>query len=405
MDFLKFEIAVIGASVAGSVFTNLAARSGARVALIDPRDFSKKKACGEGLSIVGQQYLEMAGLWGKDVATSARPFFGYSILRPGRKPFNLRKASGSTPQGFGVPRHILDRSIYDKAGALPNVKAIKERVSGLSRASSGWEIKLSTGTIIEADLLVCACSNALTQLGLASPDNRVAERRVGCSFWFQGSWKDSVPDLVIVKSDGALDLVITPLSESEINLSIMAQGDLRLTAEKFSSIAEQFALEAGFKFTHRSEAYGAAEVNSLKRDNESHGCYFIGDAAERFDPIGGMGMSHAIVTGSLAAESVSSIIRKKSSKALAIFDYNRSREYSAKVFRILTKLSIGLNSRGNYLPYLFARYLPTLTIFSMGAIRSIISLLMRNVLIEPSKKKSSYRVPDTIFENRKEQGI
>ena len=86
-----------------------------------------------------------------------------------------------------------------------------------------------------------------------------------------------------------------------------------------------------------------------------------GDAAESFDPLGGMGMSHALVSGGLAAKAAIKILAQGNCKKI-IADYEKQRDIAARQHRGFTRLA-----RANMQQLLPSRFIPAPALGLLGS--------------------------------------
>jgi flavin-dependent dehydrogenase len=110
-----------------------------------------------------------------------------------------------------------------------------------------------------------------------------------------------------------------------------------------------------------SETLGAPAIHSLQVSAGNSQLYLIGDTIERFDAIGGLGMTHAVFSAGLAAKS---IITENGPAS-----YYRQRSAGARTLRALTALSYGLNVAGSFWQRSLVSSFPGMSYSVMEAIK------------------------------------
>ena len=117
----NIDVAIVGAGLAGGALALLLARAGARVAMVDPARFPRDKLCGEFLSPECWDVLARLGL-ADEVETS-----GYHAIRsvrlstPRGRVLDAEFAPVGSPPGIGLSRSFLDAALAKQAqsaGAL-----------------------------------------------------------------------------------------------------------------------------------------------------------------------------------------------------------------------------------------------------------------------------------------------
>src|SRR5687768_13501038 len=103
-----WDVAVIGAGVAGSATATLLAQAGLRVILLDKGAWPRQKVCGEFLSPEGADILKRLGAW-QSIEAHSPPKVQSFVLTAGR-----HQARRNLPvPGWGVSRWVLDRTLWE----------------------------------------------------------------------------------------------------------------------------------------------------------------------------------------------------------------------------------------------------------------------------------------------------
>jgi flavin-dependent dehydrogenase len=133
-----WDVAVVGAGLAGTLAARQAARLGAAVLLIDKAGFPRWKVCGCCLNAAAQSVLESVGLADLPRRLGARP------LEKIRLAAGRRFAECPLPGGVSVSREALDAALVEEA--------IRAGVEFLPQTEAGLAAKPPTGGSASARL-------------------------------------------------------------------------------------------------------------------------------------------------------------------------------------------------------------------------------------------------------------
>ena len=127
MSIDRFDVLIVGAGPAGSAaaLSALAARPGARVAIVDRSAFPRDKVCGDGLTPSAVAALEQLGLG--DVLTAQTPVPRWQVRGPGSHQFTASLAQPA----YVLPRRVLDAHLVAAATAR-GAELIQARVTDIS---------------------------------------------------------------------------------------------------------------------------------------------------------------------------------------------------------------------------------------------------------------------------------
>ena len=118
----RYDIIIVGGSVAGAAAAIALADGGHRILVVDKATFPRDKPCGEGIMPQGMQILDDLGL-GPDLRALGRPFQGISFVnRKGEVArADFPPVPGCPKEGIVIRRTELDEVLIRKAASLPNV--------------------------------------------------------------------------------------------------------------------------------------------------------------------------------------------------------------------------------------------------------------------------------------------
>jgi flavin-dependent dehydrogenase len=176
------DLVIAGAGPAGSVAAWVAARTGARVLIVDRDTFPRDKLCGDTLNPGALALLESIGL-GRGLRELGRPLAGMRVSGGGVS-VEARYRDGRT--GLAVTRRVLDHWLLERAiaagahfepGLIVRAPLLDESarwpvVRGLvmaRRGASESPIRMPAAMTIAADERASAVARAL---GLSSQPHR-----------------------------------------------------------------------------------------------------------------------------------------------------------------------------------------------------------------------------------------
>lgn len=330
------HVVVIGGSLAGAVAAISLAQQGVRVSLIDKAPFPRRKPCGEGLSARGLGELERIGI---DITR-------YPDLAWGLKGYRINSGSSwstiSDRSGLvGIRRSELDAELISHASKLPLI-TIHQAITLDSIESDTEKFVITFGKrAITTPYVVIAdgvSSPTLRALGkkLAVP----ASPRLGASSSWQIT-RGTLEPYVHTSFISGGEMYLTPLSRGGVNISVLGGKTLiqraihpALLREMVKDLATQLDIELEMT----DLPLGSGSLNSRCHGEHFRGAFVVGDACETFDPCAGFGMTHATLSGRLAAEHILKA-ESNSSRDRALQDYSAAREHIARPIRGFTRLT------------------------------------------------------------------
>ncbi|RUL89595.1 NAD(P)/FAD-dependent oxidoreductase [Tautonia sociabilis] len=129
-DLWPIDAAIVGAGPAGSSLAIRLARAGARIALIDAGRFPRDKLCGEYLSPEGALALEGLGLADAIARSGARPIRAARLTTPRGRRLEAEVVGPDGRAGLGLSRSALDAILLGEARRLGVIVFEGTRVSG-----------------------------------------------------------------------------------------------------------------------------------------------------------------------------------------------------------------------------------------------------------------------------------
>jgi menaquinone-9 beta-reductase len=294
-----YDLIVAGAGPAGSACAITAARTGARVLLLEKDSFPRHKVCGEFVSPESLRLLD--SLLRDEVfqtmpqITSARIFFD-------RRTFDVAISSPAR----SISRYELDTQLL--AAAKQAGVTVREQTA-VRQVLPG---KLFGVTIEASTLRARAVVNAtgrwsnLTRFKAAG-----REKWIGLKAHFSEASPANSVDLYFFAAGYC---GVQPVSENTINVCAMVQ------AEAATSLERVFALHPSLwrrsrDWEQRFATITTSGLHFRQPKTEDRGMLLAGDSAGFIDPFVGDGISLALHSGKLAAQSLAPFFSGGSSLA------------------------------------------------------------------------------------------
>lgn len=343
-----FDIAIIGASIAGSMAAYLLGKNGLRVALIDKCTFPRRKPCGEGLSTLGLEVLTRQGLSDWPNYVPHMPYRGFRLSA--KKHSRILCSSGTS--GLSVQRSLLDHFLLSRALSTGSVAPFLGAPVHTLKADG--EVSVGKEQIYARHIILANGTNSALASALGSKVVRMAAPRMGISATFKGSFQVE-PNLVNIFIYKHFEVYCTALANGRLNLSILApfiHGPNLRQLILDPSLQQRVFNELNFSGELELVPLGRAPIANIRRNSFIGSTLLIGDALEEFDPIAGMGMSHALISAELAAQAIISIEQKEMDRFNAFKRYDVMRERAAKRIRYFTRFCYRLLRASHRVPSL-----------------------------------------------------
>jgi flavin-dependent dehydrogenase len=368
-----FDVVVVGASLAGSAAAIELGRAGLRTLLVDKASFPRRKACGEGFSYQGAQYLGGLGISPDEYLNETNEFFGYRVVTfpsQNRVPREL-VAQTPHPRGWGLSREILDRALLKRALQLPRIESsLGEAVHCLRRQKRSWVVSAGSNEF-EARYVIIATGPGVQ--GYSSPyilQKQAGSGRVGYSS-VATTMSGELPRLVTILPSHEGEIYLTSLGDSRINVSVVGTRAF-VREHKHSEVLDRILRERlKLQLMFERAGVGAAHFEA-KFSSTDPFLYLVGDSQESFDPICGMGMSHALATGVAAAHFIRESFRGSMLPSRALAAYQRRHEKMARGIRRYSQGVRTLISWYRRAPLVFAPLSPSLAGRCVAALQSSI---------------------------------
>jgi flavin-dependent dehydrogenase len=342
-----FDVAIVGARVAGTVLGTLLGEAGYRVLIVDSTTFPSDTISthffrGAGLGSV----LVRLGLLEEVLERGAPPLthqldFAAEDVEP---TVSESQDPGDLGYGLSVRRVVLDQLLVDRARAVPGVVVLEgaqarsllwdgDRVAGLMVEHAGTTREIQAQIVIGAD----GRRSAVARWVDAAIERRETATRALYYRYVRGFDRLRPPiDAVefslagdelayIFPSDSALACVAV-----SINLETFAA--FRGTADE--QFDRRIASHAGIAGRYSASAkegrlLGSGPVDALIRKPSGLGWALVGDAAMNQDPWTGLGMDNAAIHATFLADAIIEWLSGGSDEATALAGYRERRDEHA----------------------------------------------------------------------------
>lgn len=316
----RYDVAIAGAGLAGSALAVLLARGGARVALLDPGRFPRDKLCGEFLSPECWGVLGRLGVAGAVERSGYRPIRRVRLSTPAGRVLEAEVVGPGEPAGIGLGRSTLDAILLDAArGAGVDVFEATRvggpilddagRVAGLAARGAGPDPVLVPAKVtVAADGRHSALvRQAATTRGRSWFRPRLfgLKRHLDASDPAAGADEPGVVGLHLIRGgyggtcqvDGGATNLCALLPESAARAR---RGDLdRVAAEVLGANPRLARLMAGAAPVSPWKAVAGVRVQVSTPTRP--GLLLAGDAQGTVDPLGGQGMTMALLGAEVLA--------------------------------------------------------------------------------------------------------
>ncbi len=327
MEAAQYDLIVVGAGPAGSACAITAARAGVKVLLLEKDHFPRQKVCGE---FVSPESLGLLHGFLKDGQFQSCPQVVSSRIFLDNKTLKLPVS----PAAQSIPRFDLDPALFAAAQNAGATACEGIAVRQVQR-NALFEVYTSESTYI-ARAVVNATGrwSKLTQFDVAGK-----EKWIGLKAHFTESSPPQTVDLYFFPGGYC---GVTPVGLNSINACAMVRADAAHTLED--------VLSKEPRLFHRSRnwqpLFATVTTSPLyfrEPVTESEGMFLAGDAAGFIDPFAGDGISLALQSGTLVAQSIVPFLRGSCSLEQAHQQYQAAyRKRFAPAFRNAARLRSAL---------------------------------------------------------------
>lgn len=323
----QFDLAIIGGGPAGSSAAITAARLGARVVLLEARDFPRHKVCGEFVSAEALDIL--AGLL-RDVPSAKSLFDGALPIDRTRLLRGTRViVVPVSPAGLSITRYDLDAHLW-KAAQATGVETHANCEVLASDGDGPFQLQTSSGRLAAKALIIAAGRWSQFTSDRTVP---AGPKWIGLKAHFHEPNPPRSTDLYFFENGYC---GVQPVAEGVVNACAMVRSD---TA---TSLQEAFALHpqlvnraAGWELA--SPAVSTAPLIYRQPQASRGNVMLVGDAAAFIDPFAGDGISIALRSGQAAGQWMGKFVVGETTLTESVAAYQG--EYSRQFLPLLSAAS------------------------------------------------------------------
>jgi len=299
------DVIIVGGSLGGVTTALRLAQKGVKVTLIEKHKIDKAKACGEGLSSKGVECLRQLGL-GDALAAASVTLDSYAFFSS-RSPHKYCKVALSNEWGIGINRQFFFTLLREKLASHPHLDLYEGQKRAVKRCDKGFSITTSHGEIVAPYVVIADGALSQNATALHVPEYRTRGGRVGIScHGILTSDHVGIADrrTVGVFMDRAFQCYVTPVGGGRVNLSALFDNGASGGGPGLLRLVEKRVSMHGVSFSPDDSLRGASHIGAVRRPLYFDGVFLVGDSVEQLDPVGGMGMTHALQSGSLVSHAI-----------------------------------------------------------------------------------------------------
>jgi flavin-dependent dehydrogenase len=309
LEKTEYDLIVVGGGPAGAACATTASRSGASVLLLEKDKLPRHKVCGE---FVSPESLRLLGSLVGETCFASNPKISSARIFYDAKIVSLP----IEPSAQSIPRFDLDAALLQ--AARDNGVDVTERAA-VHDVLPGelFQVQTSTGKteeIYRARAVVNASGrwSQLTQF----PHNE--EKWIGLKAHFT---ENAPPDSVDLYFFEGGYCGVQAIAANAVNASAMVRSDIAHSLEEvFSKNPELWRRSRDWEPLFSPIA--TSPLYLRRPETHDKGMFLVGDAAGFIDPFAGDGISLALHSGRLAAQSVTAFLRGARSLAQAHQQYH-----------------------------------------------------------------------------------
>lgn len=304
MNAEVFDLAVIGGGPAGAAAAIRAADLSLSVVLFEPRMGPGDKPCGEGIMPEGVVVLARLGL--DDLLAAGQPFEKLRFFIADRVAMDVPLPG----KGMAFSRPVLQSALDGAVRTRPAVRRVAARAS-VSAAGGGFFVESDAYARVFARSVVFA--DGMT--GTARADRRETleppgpAHRIGIRARFTHG-KLRAPCVQIHMGDGA-EVYLTPVDDNVVTAAVLTaniDGGAGRPVDIFMRTLAEHVSAREFLGEMTTEPEARVVASRVRAVLSGQRWFRAGDAGIAVDPIVGCGVTQALESGVLAAESARAVI-------------------------------------------------------------------------------------------------
>lgn len=325
----QYDLIVVGAGPAGSACAITAARGGAKVLLLEKDRFPRHKVCGEFVSPESLQLLEQL--------LNENHFKDRPQIQ-GTRIFSGRRVIGMpiSPAAQSIPRFELDAALAVSARAAG--VEVQEEMSVREVLPKEQSFKVTTPA---KTFTARAVVNATGRWSQLTQRPSAPEKWIGLKAHFREAGPAPTVDLYFF--DGGY-CGVQPVGNDAVNACALVQSSAARSLKEVLALHPALAQRS----QNWEQLFPAVTTSGLyfrKPQTEHNGMLLAGDAAAFIDPFAGDGISLALHSGTLAAESLLPFLQSRGSLEQARRQYHSTyMKHLAPALRNASRVRMALSA-------------------------------------------------------------
>ncbi|QTN39973.1 geranylgeranyl reductase family protein [Cryomorphaceae bacterium] len=311
------DVAIIGAGPAGCAAALALKDSGLEVALIDRSEFPRDKVCGDAIPAKSFQYVNdlvpsSSGVFSE--VTHQKVLESYALYWKGRQIWNKK---------FFFPMVNIARKDFDNY-LLESVKKHTQtgihlgvKVNSISREEDGLGISNNDQESILSAKIVAFANGSTSRLFESTTQKKIELEGYGSAVrqYFKNVRLDQKKNHIFLPSKQKVPgyFWVFPLGNNVFNVGYGGWPKKPMSFKKeFQRIlAEDSSIGQYFEHAEPLDSVRGHKIpfHSNVSDLVGERCLVLGDAAGFVDPMDGHGIDNALLSGMLAAESISASLK------------------------------------------------------------------------------------------------
>jgi digeranylgeranylglycerophospholipid reductase len=314
------DVIIIGAGPAGTACAKKLAENGFSVKVYDKRtEIGAPKRCGEGISEASQDFV------GKiPDRCIAQKIKGARLYAPDGRYLDAILSSG----GFVLERKVFDKWLAEEAAKAGAMVQANTFISDITKDARGYFSGVKgefLGNEFEEKAKVIVCAT-----GAESPLRNKAlgvfskVTLIDSCIQYEMTNIDMVPDLIHIYLSSELAprgyVWVFPKGEHKANVGLgIIPQDKKPVAymEEFLRLHPEISKGSIIEVNA-----GCVPVGGLVKDMVANGFVLCGEAANHVNPIHGGGIKEAVLSGQMAANTITECLRKKDVSKTALSTFN-----------------------------------------------------------------------------------
>lgn len=298
IDSISWDVAVIGAGIAGSVMARELSREGLKVLLIEKKRFPRAKVCGACLNGLALSVLDHLGLTDRIRAAGGVPLHSFFSRQSGRKlnvPFH---------EGLAISRTVLD-PILAEAASESGVRFMQETTASLNGTTeNGCRVNLeqhgekivitAKAVIVAAGLAPSILSNHKEFSSEIQPNSKIG---AGCII--ENAPKSYGPGVIYMAVGKGGYVGMVRVEENHLDIASAFDASFLKQQESPGQAARSILQESGFEAIPGIENAKWLGTPSLTRRSDPLAMdrvFLLGDSAGYVEPFTGEGMGWALAS-------------------------------------------------------------------------------------------------------------